>query len=78
MRRAAAASRHSAAASCPGPGLSRRLEHPFDSHPPTYQRIADLSLALDDDLLRQARRIVSADDTQWLNRLLDAGHGESR
>ncbi|MCR3870806.1 M48 family metallopeptidase, partial [Pseudomonas aeruginosa] len=57
---------------------ARRLEHPFDSHPPTYQRIADLSLALDDDLLRQARRIVSADDTQWLNRLLDAGHGESR
>ncbi|WP_427196057.1 M48 family metalloprotease [Pseudomonas aeruginosa] len=57
---------------------ARRLEHPFDSHPPTFQRIADLSLALDDDLLRQARRIVSADDTQWLNRLLDAGHGESR
>ncbi|MBH9325948.1 M48 family metalloprotease [Pseudomonas aeruginosa] len=57
---------------------ARRLEPPFDSHPPTYQRIADLSLALDDDLLRQARRIVSAAATQWLNRLLDAGHGESR
>ena len=37
-----------------------------------------IPLALYDDLLRQARRIVSADDTQWLNHLLDAGHGESR
>ncbi len=62
----------------PGTGRTRQRSPPgtpFDSHPPTYQRIADLSLALDDDLLRQARRIVSADDTQWLNRLLDAGHG---
>ncbi len=64
----------------PGTGRTRQRSPPGT---PLRQSPADLpadrgpSLALDDDLLRQARRIVSADDTQWLNRLLDAGHGKA-
>ncbi len=64
----------------PGTGRTRQRSPPGT---PLRQSPADLPadrgpfLALDDDLLRQARRIVSADDTQWLNRLLDAGHGKA-
>lgn len=46
------------------------VEHPFDTHPPTLQRVQNLKLTLDDDMARQAARPVSDDDTQWFNRLL--------
>ncbi|WP_296254917.1 MULTISPECIES: M48 family metallopeptidase [unclassified Pseudomonas] len=50
--------------------LEHRVEHPFDTHPPTLQRVRNLKVALDDDLLRQASRPASEADTQWFNQLL--------
>ncbi|MDH0748792.1 M48 family metallopeptidase [Pseudomonas sp. GD03842] len=50
--------------------LEHRVEHPFDTHPPTLQRVHNLKVALDDDLLRQASRPASDADSQWFNQLL--------
>ena len=50
--------------------LDHALTHPFDSHPPTAARIANLSLTLDPPLKAQATRAPSADDRRWFADLL--------
>ncbi|WP_102960862.1 M48 family metallopeptidase [Mangrovicella endophytica] len=46
----------------PAEHLEERQPHPTDSHPPTRQRIAALSVTVDETLLRRASRVPDAND----------------
>lgn len=48
------------------------VAHPFDTHPPTYQRVTSLALTLDADMRRDATRTATDDDLQWFNQMLQA------
>lgn len=49
--------------------LSRAIDHPFDTHPPTTLRLQQLGIELDDRLLAEATRRPSERDRQWFSHL---------
>lgn len=49
--------------------IAQAIAHPFDTHPPTVQRLEHLKVDMDAALLAQATRMPSEDDRQWFGRL---------
>lgn len=50
--------------------FARAVAHPFDTHPPTEQRLAHLKVSLDAELLAQATRAPTEHDRRWFNDLI--------
>lgn len=50
--------------------FGRAVAHPFDTHPPTGERLAHLKVSLDAELLAQATRAPTQHDRSWFNDLL--------
>ncbi len=53
--------------------LEHSTAHPFDTHPPTAQRLQQLEVNLDYRLLARAMRVPSDTDRGWFSELLMAG-----
>lgn len=49
--------------------MTQALAHPFDTHPPTQQRLVALDIALDEPLLAEATRQPTDADRQWFAQL---------
>ncbi|SDI09065.1 Zn-dependent protease with chaperone function [Pseudomonas flavescens] len=52
--------------------LGRTVSHPFDTHPPTSQRLERLGVSLDTALLARATRVPEQRDSDWFGHLLGA------
>ncbi|UFH50537.1 M48 family metallopeptidase [Pseudomonas sp. KNUC1026] len=58
--------------------LGRTVAHPFDTHPPTRDRLRQLGVTLDAELLAQATRAPTDRDRTWFGELVGAREHEQR